>query len=294
VLASPRYEGPAIIAMSGEPGDQLTPFSRQRRRLQAMLEALAPDDWSSPTRCDQWSVQDVVAHLVGVNAFWQASVQAGLAGAPTRVLAGFDPAVTPALLVEPMRALASAEVLEQFVASNDGLLSVLDGLDDDQWMTAAETPAGHVAIRVLAHHGLWDCWVHERDIALPLGFTPPVEPDELRSSLRYVSALGPAFALSTGRTFAESFAVEADDPDESFVLDVNGCVVVRDRNDRERADRDLADRDLADAECLRGKALALVEALSLRRPLPASAPTVWRELLRGLATAFDVEMEVGE
>lgn len=284
MLASPRYEGPPIISMSGDPGDQLAPFVRQRRRLQATLEALDPDDWSSPTRCDEWSVQDVVAHLVGVNAFWQASVRAGLAGTPTRVLVGFDPAVTPALMVEPMRELAPAEVLERFVASNDGLLAVFDGLDDGQWMTAAETPAGHVAIRVVAHHALWDCWIHERDIALPLGLTPAVEPDEIRSSLRYVSALGPAFALSTGRTFADVFAVEANDPNESFVLDVDHSVVVRDDDGRDRADE----------MCLRGGALTLVEALSLRAPLPASAPNSWRELLRGLATAFDVEMQVGE
>jgi uncharacterized protein (TIGR03083 family) len=289
MLASPRYEGPAIISLSGEPGDQMAPFARQRRRLQATLEALRPDDWSSPTRCDEWSVQDVVAHLVGVNAFWQASVQAGLAGTPTRVLAGFDPAVTPALLIAPMRELAPEDVLEQFVASNDGLLAVLEGLDDRQWMTAAETPAGHVAIRVVAHHGLWDSWVHERDIALPLGLTPPVEPDEIRSSLRYVSALGPAFALSTGRTFADVFAVEADDPDDNFLLDVSDCVTVRDRQNR-----DVAERDLADEVCLRGAALELVEALSLRVPLPASAPDRWRELLRGLAIAFDVEMAIGE
>jgi hypothetical protein len=186
-----------------------------------------------------------------------------------------------------MRELAPGDVLEQFVASNDSLLAVLEGLDDRQWMTAAETPAGHVAIRVLAHHGLWDCWVHERDIALPLGMTPPLERDELCSSLRYVSALGPAFALSTGRTFADVFAVEADDPDESFVLEVDDCVAVRGRDEWGRDGRNLADE-----VCLRGGALTLVEALSLRAPLPVSAPVPWRELLGGLATAFDVEMTV--
>jgi uncharacterized protein (TIGR03083 family) len=264
VLASPRYEGPAIISMTGEPGDQWAPLARQRRRLQATLEALAPGDWSSPTRCDGWSVQDVVAHLVGVNSFWQASVQAGLAGTPTRVLVGFDPAVTPALMVDAMRDLDTGDVLERFIASNDGLLAVLDGLDDRQWMTAAETPAGHVALRVLAHHALWDCWV--------------------RSSLRYVSALGPACALATGRTVACVFAVEAQDPDERFVLDVDHCVAVADGDDCV----------LADELCLRGDALTLVEALSLRCPLPASAPARWQELRRGLATAFDVETDAGE
>jgi uncharacterized protein (TIGR03083 family) len=270
--------------MTGEPGDQLAPLVRQRRRLQATLEALGPDEWASATRCDEWSVQDVVAHLVGVNTFWQASVEAGLAGAPTRILVNFDPAVTPALMVGAMRELGPADVLEQFVASNDGLLAVFDGLDDQQWMTVAETPAGHVAIRVVAHHALWDCWVHERDIGLPLGWTPQLEPDELRSSLRYVSALGPAIALSAGRPCADVLAVEAENPDERFVLDVDHCVVVGDGGDR----------DVGDEVCLRGGALTLVEALSLRCPLPASAPTPWRELLRGLAIAFNVEMDVEE
>ena len=31
-------------------------------------------------------------------------------------------------------------------------------------------------MRLLASHALWDGWVHERDIALPLGLTPPEEP----------------------------------------------------------------------------------------------------------------------
>jgi uncharacterized protein (TIGR03083 family) len=290
MLASPRYEGPAIITMTGEPGDQLAPLVRQRRRLQATLVDVQSDGWSSASRCDGWSVQDVVAHLVGVNAFWQASVVAGLAGAPTRVLAGFDPAVTPALMVASMRELKPGEVLERFAASNDALLAVFGALDDRGWTAVAESPVGHVDIRVLAHHALWDCWVHERDIALPLGLAPTVEPDEVRSCLRYVSALSAAFAVSSGLTVAEVFAVEARDPAESFALNVGHCVAVQDRDDAVLHDAVLHDGVLGDGVPLRGDAVALVEALSVRVPLPASAPTPWRELLRGLATAFDVEV----
>lgn len=299
MLASPRYEGPAIISMTGEPGDQLAPLVRQRRRLHATLVDVTTDGWSSASRCDGWSVQDVVAHLVGVNAFWQASVLAGLAGAPTRVLAAFDPAVTPALMVASMRELEPGDVLERFAASNDALLAVFDALDDRGWTAVAEAPVGHVDIRVVAHHALWDCWVHERDIALPLGLTPPVEADEVCSCLRYVSALTAAFAVSTGRTTADVFAVEATDPAESFVLDVGHCVAVRDRvamRDRVAvrdrvAGRDRDDGVLRDAVSLHGDAVALVEALSVRAPLPESAPTQWRELSAGLATAFNVEVQ---
>ena len=242
-----------------------------------MLVDLREDDWRSASRCDGWTVQDVVAHIVGVNVFWRASVLAGLAGTPTRVLTGFDPATTPALMVAPMRELTPTEVLDQFVASNDALLAVLADLDDAGWLLPAESPAGHVPIRLIACHALWDCWIHERDIALPLGLTPPTEPDEVGSCVRYAAALSPALAIGTGHTIAGRFAVEARDLQLSCVLDVGESVAVRD------------DLVPPEAPCLRGEAVALAEALSIRRPLPPSAPSEWVGLLQGLATAFTAE-----
>ena len=196
---SPRYDGPPLIAIDGAPADQLAPVVRQRRRMETMLAALGADDWKAPSRCEGWTVQDVISHIVGVNNFWELSVRQGLAGTPTRYLVGFDPVATPAQMVGAMRTLTAAEVLDQFVASNDGFLGVLSGLDDDGWMTLAETPPGHLPIRLLASHAVWDTWVHERDIALPLGLTPPVETDEVMSSMRYAAALSPGFILSEGR-----------------------------------------------------------------------------------------------
>jgi hypothetical protein len=222
----------------------------------------------------------VVAHVVGVNAFWQGSVLAGLAGTPTRVLADFDPAATPPLMVHPMRSLTPAEVLDQFALSNDAFLATIAELDEPGWSMLAESPAGHVPIRLIAHHALWDCWVHERDIALPLGLTPAVEPDEVLSCLRYAAALSPALAISSGSAFVGVFAVEASDPELCFWLEVGESVTVRDGSPPR------------DAPCLRGGAVELVEALSLRAPLPNSAPTEWRQLLAGLATAFDSELPI--
>lgn len=275
---SPRYDGSPIISIAGAPGDQFAPVVRQRRRTQAMLADLSDDEWRSATRCEAWSVQDVVAHMVSVNDFWTASIAGGLAGAPTRMMTGFDPAATPELFVAPMRELAPREVLDRYVASNDAFLEVIEGLDDAGWVMLADSPAGHVPIRLIAHHALWDTWVHERDIALPLGLTTPEEPDEVASCLRYAAALSPALAIGTGQEFSEVLAVEAREPDVRFVLDVGESVAVRDESAP------------GGAPCLRGDAVALVEALSLRAPLPASTPTEWCELLGGLATVFDVEL----
>jgi uncharacterized protein (TIGR03083 family) len=271
---SPRYDAPALIEIDGRPDDQLVPMTRQRRRFEAMLRGLDDDAWRAPSRCDDWTVQDVAAHLVGVNGVWQMSIAAGVGGTPTRVLTQFDPAATPDLLIAPMRTLPPRDVLDQLTASHDGLLDAIAALDADQWQMPAESPPGHVTIRVLAFHALWDNWIHERDVALPVGVVPPVETDEVSSALRYAAALSPGFLLMAERDIAGAYGVEAHDPDVRFWLDIDDSVHIHDGEAP------------SGAPCLRGNAVELTEALSIRGPLPDDTPAEWHELVGGLATAF--------
>jgi uncharacterized protein (TIGR03083 family) len=239
-----------------------------------MLTDLSDAEWKTASRCDGWTAQDVVAHLVSVNGFWQMSTTAGLSGAPTQILANFDPAASPPLIIAPMREKSPQEVLDQFVASNDAYIDTLNALDDAGWTTLGEAPPGFLPIRLLAAHALWDSWVHERDIALPLGFTPPEEDDEVLSSLRYAAALSPAFAITTGTSIDGVFVVETSGPESAFAVEVTDSAAVRDNF------------DAAGAPCLRGDAVELLEALSIRAPLPPSAPPEWRQVLGGLEQAF--------
>ncbi len=80
------------------------------------------------------------------------------------------------------------------------------------------------------HHALWDSWIHERDIAVPLGRTPEVEPDEAIASLRYVAALSPAVALAAGASGTAGFDVSVSDPNAEFHVAISGDVVVTDRD----------------------------------------------------------------
>ncbi len=274
---APTYGTAAPLTIDGEHDDQAETVTRQRRRFQALLASFDDAQWEAPSRCDGWSTKDVAAHLVSVNAFWEASVRAGLQGAPTEVLANFDPAAHPPLLIEPLRGLPPGEVLEQFVRSNDGFLDALASLRGEQWELLAESPAGHVSMRLLAHHALWDCWVHERDVAVPLGVTPVAEPDEVSACLRYAAAIGPFLA----RTWPESdrvtgvFAVDASAPRCTFTVEIAGAITVTSSPPPQAV------------PCLRGDATVLVDALSVRSPLPQQAPPEWRALVRNLATVFD-------
>lgn len=235
--------------------------------------------WNHPSRCAGWSNRDVVSHLDSTNTFWMFAIAAGRKGDPTQFLATFDPVATPAQLVAASSGDGSAAVLERFVANTESLVDLLTSLDEHEWLMLAEAPPGHLSISAVAHHALWDSWVHERDILLPLGMVPADETDEIVAALRYVAALGPAFAATRGTLDTGVLAIDVTDPDVSIVVDIGEQVAVR-----------TGPADDADLR-LTGAAVELLEALSLRTPLDRSLPAESSWMLRGLAETFDVAVQ---
>lgn len=270
----PRY-GPVVFTMDlafPHPGEA---FIGQRQRLLEMLAVLDPEAWGHPTRCATWSVRDVVAHLVTVDGFWSASLQAGLAGEPTRMLDGFDPARHPDRLVAQMGPVPPEELLARFQASSADLCELVAGLTPEGWSSVAEAPVGHVTVDRVVEHALWDAWVHEHDIRGPLGLPPAGAPGELATCLRYAAALGPAMGGIGIDGFTGTVAVEATDPEVVFAVEVSTVIAVLHRAPGPAT------------PTLRGSTIELIDALSLRRPLPADAPPEWHDMLGGLARAFD-------
>ena len=166
MLLTPRYDGPPIIAIEVRDAGP-HPVVQQRRRLEALLGDLSDDEWAHPSRCDAWTVQDVITHLVSTNHFWSLSIAQALAGEPTRFLASFDPVASPAELVDSTRGTPAADTLEAFRSSNHDLLEAVEALDEAGWEAVGEAPPGHVPLTLVADHALWDCWVHERDVVAP-------------------------------------------------------------------------------------------------------------------------------
>ena len=271
---TPLYDGP-IMQFDGEPTDQYRPLFRQRRRLERLASGLSRDQWKSASRCQDWSVQDVVTHLTGVNEFWMFSIANGLDERPTRVLSGFDPARTPDDMVSSLRSKTSEEILDQFIATNTSLLNSLSQLSEKQWSMLAEAPPGHIPIRLVASHALWDSWVHERDIALPLGLSVPSESDEISSSLRYVCALSAAFGQGQKLTAPGFYELFAQDPEVSFQVEINQTITVHN-----------CPSSLA-STTMQGSAVEILEAFSFRTAMPEGTPIEWLTLMAGLAQVFD-------
>lgn len=273
---APRYDGPAVLRIDGSPGDPSIPLVRQRRRLAALLAQLDDAQWATPSRCAGWSVRDVVVHLIGVDGFWVHAITSALAGEPTRHLTAFDPVATPAAMVAAAPVEPPAVLAERLADGVEALAATVAGLDAEQWALPSEAPPGHLALAATARHALWDAWIHERDIVLPLGLTPVHEPDEVRASLEYAVGLGPAFLATSGRAERTgALAVVATDPEVRLAVEVGDVVVVRPGDAP------------AGTPCLEGPAVDLVEALSFRGPFPRELAAEDRWLLGGLGEVFD-------
>lgn len=277
---TPRYGDEPVLRFESVIADPASPLLRQRARLAALLAGLTDDQWAAASRCAGWSVQDVVAHLVTTNQFWAFSITAGLQGEPSRFLASFDPVASPAQMVEAVRSWSPTEARTRFDDANAALADAVAAIgaadDPDPWALLAETPPGHLSLRALALHALWDSWIHERDIAVPLGLDPVLEADEIAAALAYVAGLGPAFAVLGGSTRQGALDLRATDPDLRFVVHLDGGSVTVDRGPAPTG-----------AVVVTADAVALCEALSLRAPFPVALADGDRWLLGALDVVFD-------
>lgn len=270
---SPRYGSDPVIVMDGDPSGVAAVAIAQRRRLAETLATFTAEQWAQPSRCDGWTSRDVIVHLAGTNPFWALAIQAGVRGEPTRYLATFDPVTTPPQMVAATP-VSDAEAIERFCATSDALCDLWASLDDDGWRALAEAPPGHVSVSALTHHALWDSWVHERDVLLPLSITPVISDDEVTACLRYAIALGPALALNRGSARRGTLSIETTNPAVSASVVIAERVEVRNHVDH---------ADLA----LTGDAVELLEAFSVRRAFPATVPVEQRWMLDGLVAQFD-------
>lgn len=278
---TPRYDGDPLIRLDGDPAAVGAPAIAQLRRFVDELGRLDDDQWSHETRCEGWSVRDVVVHLDSTTKFWSLSVAKGRSGEPTRYLASFDPVATPALMVAASDVDGQA-ALDSLATGVEAYAGMLESLDSSDWNALAESPAGHVSVSALAHHGLWDAWIHERDVWLPLGVTPTVVDDEVSVALRYAAALSPAFAVNADPSLAGTMRVTATGPNVAFAVVVaDGRVAVDSRADASGADAG------GEGVSLTGDAVALLDALSCRGGLDLPLPNDQAWWLDGLATVFD-------
>jgi len=155
-----------------DPAHLLEAFGRQRRRFAAILRGFGPDDWAAPTRCADWSVHDVVRHMCDYTAV------GGSAGPGDRtfdITAGHDPRITPGQRLAASAGEAPDATLHRLITTTSDALTVLrDRLAQGRRFNV-HLPYGPMDWTILVLHGLWDSWIHERDVLLARGAGHPAD-----------------------------------------------------------------------------------------------------------------------
>ncbi len=147
-------------------------LAAEHAELAAALVGLADEGWSRPTRCDGWSVADVLLHLAQTDELAVGSAEGRFAdalGTLARGVDGRDSVDAGAdALVARERGREPGAVLARWQSGAQRLREVLAGSDPHRRVVWV---AGELSIRTLATTRLAECWIHGGDIAEALGVT---------------------------------------------------------------------------------------------------------------------------
>ena len=145
--------------------DLLAAIEKERGALETLLELLTPEQMTDPGVVGEWSVKDVLAHLVEWEQMvlgWHAT---GLRGeTPEMPAPGFKWNQTPQLnqqIYEKHRERPLDEVLERFRASHQEILGVIRGLSNEEMFTTGhfawtkKNTLGTYLVSATSSHYLW-------------------------------------------------------------------------------------------------------------------------------------------
>ena len=177
-------KGPTTVTIDLVPADVVAAQGRMWSRLARAVTEIPDEDWEHPTRCSEWRAVDIVNHLADINTMGFEVVLAALQRERSGVFEGFDPRTVPKQLTDAADR-TPAVARERLSSSIEAMLAGLDTLDVGNVDPVVETPIGRQPLAVAMLHVLWDTWLHERDIFLPLGHSVPELEDEVRLAALY-------------------------------------------------------------------------------------------------------------
>ena len=190
----------------------LTALAEQHAELYGLVAGLDEAQWQRPSRCEGWSVADVVLHLSQTDelAIGSASGQFSEAlgtlahgiGPPGNVDDGAD------LMVARDRGQPGSSVLERWKTGADHLRALLGATDPHARVVWV---AGELSARTLATTRLAECWIHTGDVAEALN-VELVPGDRLRHIARLAWRTLPYAFARSGRELTGPVAFELVGP----------------------------------------------------------------------------------
>ncbi|WP_329109003.1 maleylpyruvate isomerase family mycothiol-dependent enzyme [Micromonospora sp. NBC_01699] len=174
-------------------------FRRQRANFINLISKLDPADWNAKSRCPDWSVHDLVGHVINIAELHVISLSGGPGIERFMRHTPFDPNRTPARWLADSPQLspeATIEKLRSLVEEEREQFAKHPGVPEDGMMVAPTGRQVHWSTRSL--HSLWDAWIHERDVALALGVEPESKPEDFPMITMYGLLIAAGVAAGTG------------------------------------------------------------------------------------------------
>jgi uncharacterized protein (TIGR03086 family) len=177
--------------------DALTLLPTAAEEFGKRVHAVAPDGWDRPTPCTDWSVGDVVNHMVGEH-LWAPEL---LGGATVDEVG--DRFAGDVLGDDPLAAWDAAIYRSLTAWSHTPA-------DATVHLSAGDTPAREYAEQMLV-----DLVVHGWDIARGAGLDERMDPATVRHALTYMEKH--VHGLAATGLFAEPVEVSSDDPQDRLL-----------------------------------------------------------------------------
>ena len=192
--------------------DVITALAEQQGELSMLLRGSDGRGWARPSRCEGWSVADVVLHVAQTNELAIGSAQGRFVDAMTELTAGLattaDIDEGADLMVQRERGMGHDAILERFETKGRELVELLRATDPHRRVTWV---AGELSIRTLATTRLAETWIHTGDVAQALGVELPVT-ERVRHIARLAWRTLPYAFARAGRTMRGPVAFELVGP----------------------------------------------------------------------------------
>ena len=141
-------------------------LNESRATLMGLLDQLAEMQAAQVMINPEWSVKDLVGHLVGAECGMTRMAQQFATGANPKLPTGYNNDVYNARQVEKRKALTYAQARAELESSRGNLLAVIDQLTAAQLDYQGEHPVrGNISLKELLNVIAWHESLHSKEIS---------------------------------------------------------------------------------------------------------------------------------
>jgi uncharacterized protein (TIGR03083 family) len=163
----------------------------------SLIDGLTAEQWRAQSLCPAWSVHGVVVHIVAIESVlltWRPdSAENPFAAMPAHV--------------QELSALEPKDLIARYHEVVGRRLFDLEAMRDTEFDAPSFTPVGQATYGRFMAIRVFDLWVHERDITVPLrlrtndgGIAAEMSLDEVQGSIGYIA--GKKIGVPDGKSIA--------------------------------------------------------------------------------------------